>query len=410
MRVLPKSPSPPQFSYDRESFMIVIAVDPHKSSHTALAVDPAGRELGQLRVEARAHRRLLRWARPWPERRWAVEGARGLGHGLSQWLLTEGESVVDVPARLVARVRLLSAGGKSDPADARAIALAAQPLTALRAVRAEDDTAVLRLRSDRRDELTQERTRVVNRLHRLLRELRPGRGPSRLSADRAQALLRRLRPTGAADRERLRMARELVREVRVLDRNLVANGRRLEAALRVQGSALTRIPGVGVILAAKIVGRSGAVSRFPSRAHYASYTGTAPLEVSSGEIQRHRLSRGGDRQLNRALHIVALTQAHAGHRRPRLLPSQTRRWQESKRGVALPQTPTLGRRLPMHGGRCSHLRYRGRLTQRLRPTGSGHPFAASLDVSRAIVPPMVARQRLLKVESKSTTGYVTAGY
>ena len=95
----------------------------------------------------------------------------------------------------------------------------------------------------------------------------------------------------------------------MLDRNLVANGRRLEAALRVQGSALTRIPGVGVILAAKIVGRSGAVSRFPSRAHYASYTGTAPLEVSSGEVQRHRLSRGGDRQLNRALHIAALTQA-----------------------------------------------------------------------------------------------------
>ena len=94
-------------------------------------------------------------------------------------LLTEGESVVDVPARLVARVRLLSGGGKSDPADARAIALAAQPLTALRAVRAEDDTAVLRLLSDRRDELTQERTRVVNRLHRLLRELRPGGGPSR---------------------------------------------------------------------------------------------------------------------------------------------------------------------------------------------------------------------------------------
>ena len=95
----------------------------------------------------------------------------------------------------------------------------------------------------------------------------------------------------------------------MLDRNLVANGRRLEAALRVQGIALTRIPGVGVILAAKIVGRSGAVSRFPSRARYASYTATAPLEVSSGQVQRHRLSRGGDRQLNRALHIAALTQA-----------------------------------------------------------------------------------------------------
>ena len=298
--------------------MILIAVDPHKSSHTALAVDPGGRELGQLRVDARERRGLLRWARQWPERRWAVEGARGLGHGLSQWLLAEGESVVDVPARLVARVRLLSGGGKSDPADARAIALAAQPLTALRAVRAEDDTAVLRLLSDRRDELTQERTRVVNRLHRLLRELRPGGAPPRLSADRAQALLRRLCPAGAADRERLRMARELVREVRTLDRRLVENRGRLETALRAQGSALTRIPGVGVILAAKLLGRSGAVSRFPSRAHYASYTGTAPLEVSSGEVQRHRLSRGGDRQLNRALHIAALTQARMpgteGHR------------------------------------------------------------------------------------------------
>ena len=166
------------------------------------------------------------------------------------------------------------------------------------------------------------------------------------------------------------MARELVREVRVLDRNLVENGRRLEAALRVQGSALTRIPGVGVILAAKIVGRSGAVSRFPSRAHYASYTGTAPLEVSSGEVQRHRLSRGGDRQLNRALHIAALTQARMpgteghGYFRRKLAAGKSR-----ERGAALPQTPTLGRCLPMHGGRCSHLRYRGRLTQRLLPTG-----------------------------------------
>ena len=167
--------------------MILIAVDPHKSSHTALAVDPAGRELGQLRVELVRTAGCCAGRGSGPSAAGPWRGPRGLGHGLSQWLLTEGESVVDVPARLL---------------------------------------------SDRRDELTQERTRVVNRLHRLLRELRPGGGPSRLSADRAQALLRRLRPTGAADRERLRMARELVREVRVLDRNLVANGRRLEAALR----------------------------------------------------------------------------------------------------------------------------------------------------------------------------------
>ena len=195
-----------------------------------------------------------------------------------------------------------------------------------------------------------------------MRFCRPTGGPSRLSADRAQALLRRLRPTGAADRERLRMARELVREVRVLDRNLVANGRRLEAALRVQGSALTRIPGVGVILAAKIVGRSGAVSRFPSRAHYASYTGTAPLEVSSGLPDRllHpatvtgpnapwiarrppgvRVPRAAVDRLPAepgARHIAALTastRAMPGTERPRLLPSQTRRRAGKSRNEAL---------------------------------------------------------------------------
>ena len=105
------------------------------------------------------------------------------------------------------------------------------------------------------------------------------------------------------------MARELVRKVRALDRKLDENRRRLETALHAHGSGVTRIPGVGAILAMKILGRNGAVGRFASRAHYASYTGTAPLEVSSGEVQRHRLSRRGDRQLNRALHIAALTQA-----------------------------------------------------------------------------------------------------
>ena len=288
--------------------MVLIAVDPHKSSHTAMAVDADGRELGQLRVDAREQAQLLHWAEQWPQRRWAVEGARGLGHGLAQWLLGSGESVLDVPASLVARVRLLSGDGKSDPAAARAIALAARRAPALHAVAPEDGHAVLRLRSDRRDELTQERTRVVNRLHRLLRELRPGGAPRKLSADRASALLRGLRPTTAADRERLLIARELVGEVRALDRKLAESQRRIREALREQGSELTTIPGIGFILAAKLLGRSGPISRFPSRAHYASYTGTAPLEASSGEVRRHRLSRRGDRQLNRALHIAALTQ------------------------------------------------------------------------------------------------------
>jgi transposase len=107
----------------------------------------------------------------------------------------------------------------------------------------------------------------------------------------------------------LRQARELVVEMRALDRKLADTMRRMQEAIREHGSGLTRVPGIGVILAAKLIGRTGPVHRFPSAAHYAAYTGTSPVEASSGDVRRHRLSRNGDRQLNRALHIAAVTQA-----------------------------------------------------------------------------------------------------
>jgi len=289
--------------------MVLIAIDPHKTSHTACALGPSGDELGQLRVEARQREQLLRWAQQWPERRWAIEGAHGLGHGLAQWLVAHGEAVVDVPARLVARVRLLSGGGKSDPADARATGVAAQRAERLHPVVAEDDTVPLRLLTDRRDDLTAERTRTVNRLHRLLRDLLPGGGPRKLSADEASRLLRRLRPGSAADQVRLELAKELVTELRALDRKLLANEARIAAAVRAYGSTLTDLAGVGVIVAAKLIGRSGPMRRFPTAAQYAAYAGAAPLETSSGDVRRHRLNRRGDLQLNRALYTAALTQA-----------------------------------------------------------------------------------------------------
>jgi transposase len=289
--------------------MVLIAVDPHKSSHTAVAVDEGGRVLAEVRVEARAPAGLLRWAQRWPERRWAVEGAHGLGHGLAHWLVAQGEAVADVPARLVRRVRVLAGAAKNDPLDARAVAEAALHAASLHPVLAQDDTAVLRLLSDRRDDLTEERTRALNRLHRLLRELRPGGAPRQLTADQAAALLRGRRGCTGAERERLRQARALVADVRRLDRALAEDLGRMQAALRAHGSALTAVPGIGVILAAKLVGRSRPIRRFPTAAHYAAYSGAAPLEASSGEVRRHRLNRTGDRQLNRALHIAALTQA-----------------------------------------------------------------------------------------------------
>jgi transposase len=298
--------------------MVLIAVDPHKSSHTACAVDEQGIPLATLRVASAAQAELLAWGQRWPERSWAVEGARGLGQGLAQWLLAAGESVVDVPARLVRRVRELSGQHKTDHTDARAIAEAALRAQDLHAAYPDDKHTVLRLLSDRRDDLTQERTRTVNRLHRLLRELVAGGAPRQLSVRRAAALMVALQPRSSADQERLRQAGELLTEVESLERKLRDNLRRITAAVRASGTCLPALPGVGPVLAAKLLGHAGPISRFRSSAQFASYSGTAPREASSGEVVRHRLSRRGDRQLNMALHIAAVTQVRCtstdGHR------------------------------------------------------------------------------------------------
>ncbi len=297
--------------------MITIGIDPHKSSHTAVALDPSGRILGELRVPATKAtlERLLRWAERWPERIWAVEGATGLGHLLTQQLVAREETVLDVPATLAARARLLGRGHgrKTDGIDARSVATVAQSQPDLRRVGPENHSAVLRLLSDRRDELTQERRRVVNRLHRLLRDLRPGGAPTELSAARASELLGHIRPGAVVDLERKAMARALVADLRRIDRALVENRPRCAAAVAASGTTLAAIFGISDVLAAKILGHVGDVSRFGSADRFASYTGTAPIEVSSGEVTRHRLSRRGNRSLNNALHLAARVQTmHSG--------------------------------------------------------------------------------------------------
>jgi hypothetical protein len=190
----------------QEAHVITIGVDPHKSSHTAVAVDETGQVLGERRVPAdkATLRRLGRWAEHWPERTWAIEGANGLGHLLAQQLVTAGEVVVDVPAMLASRARQLDRGHgrKTDEIDAQTVAAVAQRRPDLRRVAPEDHAGVLRLLSDRRDELTAQRRRVINRLHRLLRDLRSGGAPIGLSAAIAARLLATIRPHGAADLER----------------------------------------------------------------------------------------------------------------------------------------------------------------------------------------------------------------
>lgn len=297
--------------------MITIGIDPHKSSHTAVALDEGGHVLGELRVAATKAtlNRLLRWAERWPERVWAVEGASGLGRFLAQQLVARQETVLDVPATLAARVRLLARGHgrKTDGIDAGSVARVAQSQPDLRRLGRDDHSGVLRLLSDRRDELTQERRTVVNRLHRLLRDLHPGGAPTDLTAAAAANLLGRIRPVAAVDLERKAMARALIADLRRVDRALVANRARCATAVSASGTTLTGVFGISDVLAAKILGHAGDIGRFASSDHFASYSGTAPIETSSGDVRRHRLSRSGNRSLNNALHLAARVQTmHAG--------------------------------------------------------------------------------------------------
>jgi transposase len=298
---------------------VLIGVDPHKVSVAVAAIDEATGELlerASFPQDRTGLRSLERWAKRFPERRWAVENAGGLGRHLAVRLAAAGESVADVPPKLSARVRVLSTGNarKNDGLDALATALAASRNERLAAVDPEAASEVLRLLSERGEDLVAERTRALNRLHALLRDLLPGGVAGKLSADRAASILRGIRPRGASARLRRRLASEVLRDVRTLDRKIADLDRRIEAEIEASGTTLTQIFGIGPILVARIIGTVGDVARFPTKAHFASYAGTAPLEASSGEVVRHRLSLAGNRKLNYALHMVAVCQAKSDAR------------------------------------------------------------------------------------------------
>ena len=304
----------------RALMKVLIGVDPHKASVAIAVVDEAMGELverasfPQNRAGLRA---LERWAKRFPERRWAVENAGGLGRHLAGRLAAAGESVVDVPPKLSARVRVLSTGNarKNDGVDALATALAASRNERLAQVDPEAASEVLRLLSERREDLVAERTRALNRLHGLLRDLVPGGIAGTLSADRAARILRGIRPQeGSSSRVRRRLASEVLRDVRTLDRKIADLNERIEAEVQASGTTLTQIFGIGPILAARIIGTVGNVERFPTKAHFASYSGTAPVEASSGDVVRHRLSLAGNRKLNYALHMIAICQARSDAR------------------------------------------------------------------------------------------------
>lgn len=293
--------------------MMLIGVDPHKSSHTATAVDPAtNTDQGSVRIDATntGYRRLIVWARQWPKRTWAVENAEGLGHHLAMWLVASGEDVVDVAPAATARVRQLSRGGrrKNDRIDAAAAASVAALHGDARPVLPETHADSLALLDERRKNLSSNRTRSVNQLHALLRELLPGGAPTDLTATKAAAVLRCLRPITATDRVRKSIAKDLLADIKRYDTQLADNAAAMNELLDLHGTTLREIPGVGPVMAARIIGRTRRASRFPNAAAYANYTGTAPIEIASAESSRHRLSRYGDRELNSALHTIAVIQ------------------------------------------------------------------------------------------------------
>jgi transposase len=254
----------------RALMKVLIGVDPHKASVAVAAVAEAKGELIERASfpQNRAGLRCLeRWAKRFPQRRWAVENAGGLGRYLAVRLAAAGEFVVDVPPKLSARVRVLSTGNarKNDGVDALATALAASRNERLAAVDPEAESEVLRLLSERREDLVAERTRALNRLHGLLRDLVPGGVTGTLSAHRAARILRGIRPQGGASAHlRRRLASEVLRDVRTLDRKIEDLNGRIEAEVEASGTVLTEIYGVGPILAARIVGTVGDVARFPT--------------------------------------------------------------------------------------------------------------------------------------------------
>ncbi|HEY3262599.1 MAG TPA: IS110 family transposase [Pseudonocardiaceae bacterium] len=291
---------------------VIIGMDPHKHSATIEIIDTRERVLdhGRFATTTTGYRALLAAGRRYPQRRWAIEGCNGIGRHIAQRLVADGEKVIDVPSKLSAQVRVFATGQgrKTDPIDAHSVAIAALRSTSLREVTADDATVALRLLVDRRDTLGRTRTDLVNRLHVFLLDLIPGGAKKDLSARQARALLCTIEPTDLVGCTRHQLAGELVEEIETIDAKIKTADRQLTQLVKTSGSQVQALHGIGPSGAARLIGDIGDITRFASRGHFAAWNGTAPLDASSGQQRRHRLSRAGNRRINRVLHIMAVVQ------------------------------------------------------------------------------------------------------
>lgn len=293
--------------------MVVIGIDPHKSSHTAVAVDGTGRKLAQHTVPATSEGllRLQSWASHWsPRPRWAVEDGRGVAGRLVRTLIGHGATVVWVPPKLMARTRASArTRGKSDPIDALAIARAALREPDLPTAHLDQGALDLRLLTDRRDHLITRRTAAINQLRWHLHDLDPALDPGAASLtgpQRLHALTAALATLPASVRRDL--ALDLTAEITTLGDQITRLEHQLSQQVTTLAPTLLAIVGIGVVTAAKIIGETAGITRFRSPAAYAMHAGTAPIPVWSSNRTQHRLNRGGNRQLNTCLHRIAITQ------------------------------------------------------------------------------------------------------
>ncbi len=298
--------------------MASIGIDTHKATLACSAVDELGRQLvaRTFSNDPRGHAAVLSWVQRQPApRRVGIEGAGSFGAALAEVLVADGEEVVEVPAQFTDRERRsLLQRGKSDPGDALAIARLTAREPCLPALRRPGIVADLKLLVGAREQLVAERTRLINQLHADLLVLAPGYGARlpNLTAARHQTIAARL--LGRRDGVRAELARGRLRRLRQLSSEADRLEQRIAQAVAASGTSLPQLAGIGALTAAKLLGEAGEVTRYRSSASFAAASGTAPLPASSGQRQRHRLNRGGNRQLNRALHTMALVQTRCDPR------------------------------------------------------------------------------------------------
>lgn len=291
--------------------MVTFGTDAHKRSHTIVATGEAGAELGSVTVSAtpEGHLRALKWAAQWTERRWAIEDCRHLSRRLEADLLAAGETVIRVPPKMMAVARRAArTRGKSDPIDALAVARAALREPDLPTARLDGPAREVKLLVDYRERLIRERTAAQNSLRWRLHELDPTLDPPAGSLDRYKTL----DEVEAFLTAQVGVIAELARREVARIRDLTREANRLETDIKTRvakfAPSLLELVGCGALTAAKLVGEAADITRFTSRDAYAAWNGTAPIPVWSANKPRFRLSRGGNRQTNAALHRIAVTQ------------------------------------------------------------------------------------------------------